>query len=80
MKQKCHTKNKKRHTKNKQDIEIQARIYAFGIVFYTFVSLLAAYGLCYPSIYYERFFILSLICGIGGLVSNVILIILEAKR
>ena len=79
MKQKCHTKNKKRHTKNKQDIEIQERIYAFGIVFYTFVALLAAYGFCYPSIY-ERFFILSLICGIGGLVSNVILIILEAKR
>lgn len=78
MKQKRHSKNK-RHTKNKQNIEIQARIYAFGIVFYTFVSLLAAYGLCYPSIY-ERFFILSLICGIGGLVSNVILIILEAKR
>lgn len=32
----------KRHTKNKQDIEIQARIYAFGIVFYAFISLLAA--------------------------------------
>ena len=67
MKQKRHSKNK-RHTKNKQDI-----------VFYAFGSLLAAYGLCYPSIY-ERFFILLLICGIGGLISNVILIILETKR
>lgn len=34
----------KHHTKNKQDIEIQARIYAFGIVFYAFVLLVAAYG------------------------------------
>ena len=74
---------KKRRVKSKQDIEIQteiqARIYAFGIAFYTFVSLLAVYGLCQSSIY-ERFFILFLICGIGGLVSEVILIILEAKR
>ena len=73
---------RKRHVKNKQNIEIQteiqARTYAFGIVFYTFVSLLAVYGLCQSSIY-ERFFILFLICGICGLVSEVILIILETK-